>query len=484
MNQPVTIAQARLVLNEPHDCTDSNDELTIYHAVFDTLVRRVGQEFVPHLARRWDLSADARTWTFHLHPGVRFHDGTPCDADAVRQSLIRMARQDKGYTLGAPAVWRQYLGGAEISTPDAETVVIRLADPMADLLDVLEQGFIVAPSSFPAHDAGQHDRPVGSGPYRIISASADEVRATRVEGHFAGTAENAALVWRREPDPAKRLALLQSGAVQVANALDFHASKALEGSAASRHEYLSPVAIIYLLNAARGPLTDARVRRALSLALDRPKLIADVVNGAARPLLGFVSPAHFGAGSGAGAAQDLNAARALLAEAGHGDGLTLEVDCPTRLPDEAERLTAALGDQLAQIGVQLNVHLHPDREAYAHMVRRKEIRDLCVFDSSPMSTFRVLFEKIDARVKGAWWQGYHNPVVEALIDEGRVTPDRQARAAIFAKAYAELQRDPPWLTLYNPIRVIGLAGAHPGFTMPADGVIDAARLPKIGGARG
>ena len=130
------------------------------------------------------------------------------------------------------------------------------------------------------------------------------------------------------------------------------------------------------------------------------------------------------------------------------------------------------------------MHLHPDREAYAHMVRRKEIRDLCVFDSSPMSTFRVLFEKIDARVKGAWWQGYHNPVVEALIDEGRVTPDRQARAAIFAKAYAELQRDPPWLTLYNPIRVIGLAGAHPGFTMPADGVIDAARLPKIGGAHG
>ncbi len=484
MSQPVTIAQARLVLNEPHDCTDSNDELTIYHAVFDTLVRRSGRDFVAHLAARWELSEDARTWTFHLRAGVRFHDGTPCDADAVRQSLIRMAREDKGYTLGAPAVWRQYLGGAGIDVPDARTVVVRLADPMADLLDVLEQGFIVAPSSFADHDAGRHDHPVGSGPYRIVSANADEVRAERVEGHFAGAAENADLVWRREPDPARRLALLMAGEVQVANALDFHESKALADSGATRVEYLSPVAIIYLLNAARGPLADARVRRALSLALDRPKLIADVVAGAARPLMGFVSPAHFGAGSGTGAARDLAAARALMAEAGHGEGLTLDVDCPTRLPDEAERLTACLAAQLAEIGVRMTVHLHKDREAYAHMVRRKEIRDLCVFDSSPMSTFRVLFEKIDARVRGAWWQGYHNPAVEALIDRGRVTPDRAKRAAIYAEAYAELQRDPPWLTLYNPIRVIGLAGAHPDFTMPADGVIDAARLPKIGDAHG
>lgn len=484
MTQPVIIAQARLTLSEPHDCSDSNDLLTIFHAVFDTLIRRVGQGFVPHLAARWDVTADARTWTFYLRDGVQFHDGSPCDADAVRQSLVRMARADKGYTLGSPAVWRQYLGGAEINVPDARTVMVRLAEPMADLLDVLEQAFIVAPSSFPAHDAGQHDRPVGSGPYGIVSVSADEIHASRVVVHFAGTPENANLIWRREPDPARRLALLMGGHVQIANALDFHASECLDGTTASRHAYLSPVAIIYLLNAAHGPLSDARVRRALSLAVDRPALIEDVVQGAAQPLTGFVSPAHYSAGDSAGAERNLDAARALLAEAGYGDGLTLAVDCPTRLPDEAERLTACLGAQLTQIGVRLDVYLHQDREAYAHMVRRKEIRDLCVFDSSPMSTFRVLVEKIDARIKGAWWQGYHNPAVEALIDTARVTTDRSARAAILADAYAELQRDPPWLTLYNPIRVIGLAGSHPDFIMPTDGVIDVARLPKIGGSHG
>lgn len=472
------IAQARLGLNDPHDCTDASDDLPILHAVYDTLVRRVGQDFVPHLAQDWDVSEGARRWTFHLRPGVRFHDGSVCDAGAVAASLHRMAREDKGYTLGAPAVWRQYLGSARIEVADAVTLTLTLAAPMADLFDVLEQGFIVAPSAFAALDAGDHGFQIGSGPYRLTAITPDRITATRVEDHFAGLPENATMTWWRVPDPAMRLALLESGAVQVANGLDFEASRSLGGM---RHEFLSPVAIIYLLNAAKGPLSDGRVRRALSLAVDRVAIIGTVMHGAARPLRGFVSPNHFGAGLGGRVQMDRDLARALLAEAGFDGGLTLDVECPTRLPDEAERLTTVLGEQLAEVGISLNVHVHPDREAYAQMVRRKEIRDLCVFDSSPMSTYRVLHEKIDSRIKGSWWQGYANPQVEALVDRGRVTIDRAARAGLWREAYALLQDDPAWLTLYNPVRVIGLAGDHPDFRMPADGVIDVARLPKLDG---
>jgi peptide/nickel transport system substrate-binding protein len=469
------IAQARLGLHDPHDCTDASDELTILHAIYDTLIRREGQGFVPHLAQRWEVSDDARTWTFHLEPGVMFHDGTPCDAAAVAQSLARMARADKGYTLGAPAVWQQYLGGQTLTVLDAATLRVTLAAPMADLLDVLEQGFVVAPSAFASLDAGDHTAQIGSGPYRLIDINAARITATRTEGHFGPRPANARMVWQLVPDASDRLRLLQSGQVQVANGLDFAASRSL---GAMRHEFLSPVAIIYLLNAAKGPLADPRTRRALALALDRPALIDTVVGGAAQPLHGFVSPSHFGAGQ-TPAPSDRTRARQLLAEAGHADGLTLDVDCPTRLPDEAERLTAALAVQLANIGVTLRVHIHPEREDYAHMVRRKDIRDMCVFDSSPMSTYRVLHEKIDSRVAGSWWQGYANRAIEALIDQGRVTTDRAARAALWQQAYGLLQDDPAWLTLYNPVRVIGLAGDHPGFTMPADGVIDAVRLPSL-----
>ena len=470
------IAQARLGIHDPHDCTDASDELPILHAIYDTLVRRDGQGFVPHLAQRWEVSQDARVWTFHLQPGVLFHDGTSCDAGAVAQSLARMARADKGYTLGAPAVWRQFLGGAVLEVLDPMTLRVSLQAPMADLEDVLEQAFIVAPSAFAALDAGDHTMQIGSGPYRMVSVGAEAIHAVRVDSHFAGLPRNAEITWQLVPDAAQRLDLLQNGKVQVANGLDFEASRSL---GQMRHAFLSPVAIIFLLNAAKGPLADPRLRRALSLAVDRGAIVRDVMGGAARPLHGFVSPNHFGAGTGSGIVQDRDLARALLAEAGYASGLTLEVDCPTRLPDEAQRLTAALAAQLAQIGITLNIHIHPEREEYAHMVRRKEIRDMCVFDSSPMSTYRVLFEKIDARVAGSWWQGYCNRHVEALIDEGRITIDRAARAQLWQQAYALMQDDPAWLTLYNPLRVIGLAGDHPGFAMPADGVIDVARLPLL-----
>ncbi|MDW4497175.1 ABC transporter substrate-binding protein [Sulfitobacter sp. D35] len=473
------IAQARLGLPDPHDCTDAADELTVLHAIHDTLVRRVGQDFVPHLARDWRVDAGARVWTFQLQPGVRFHDGAPCDAAAVAANLERMARTDKGYTLGAPAVWRQYFGGAKLRVVDTGTLEVTLAAPMADLLDVLEQGFILSPACFSELDAGDLAAQVGSGPYHLTDVGETEITAERVAGHFSGTPENPVLTWRRVPDASERLKMLQSGAVQVANGLSFDASRVLD---AQRHEYLSPVAIIYLLNAAQGPLADARVRRALSRAVDREAIVRDVMQGAARPLNGFVSPHHFGAGQGRAQTADRDTARRLLADAGHGGGLTLEVDCPTRLPDEAEQLTAVLADQLSQVGITLDVHVHPEREDYAHMVRRKEIRDMCVFDSSPMSTYRVLYEKIDSRIAGSWWQGYANPEIEDLIDTGRVTTDRAARAELWRAAYAALQDDPAWLTLYNPLRVIGLSEDSPGFAMPADGVIDAARLPRLDAA--
>ena len=64
------IAQARLGLHDPHDCTDANDELTVLHAIYDTLVKRDGQGFVPALARDWEVSEDATVWTFTLQPDV------------------------------------------------------------------------------------------------------------------------------------------------------------------------------------------------------------------------------------------------------------------------------------------------------------------------------------------------------------------------------------------------------------------------------
>ncbi len=482
MSSPAVIVQPRLALEDPHDCTDANDMLAVFDALFDGLVR-YGKDggYVPALASSWDVTPDARNWTFRLKEGLRFHDGTPCDAAAVCQSLTRMARPDKGYTLGAPGVWHQYLGDAEIEAVDPLTVVIRLSKPIADLLDILVYGYVVAPSALDRYEAGDTSKPVGTGPYHLVSYEPGHaLHLQRFGGWHGERPANAELTFRLEPNRDTRLEMLISGQAQVANSLDFEASKALEATAKhTRVTSLVPVAIIYLFNAFKGPLTDSRVRRALNLAIDRQALIDRVVRGAAKPLTGFVSPVHFGSLPSEDLRPDQDLAKRLLAEAGFDEGLTIEVDCPTRLPDEAEALTAALAEQLAPIGVTLNVHRHTDREAYAHGVRLKQVRDMCVFDSSPLSTFRILAEKIDLRVQGSWWLGFHNAEAEDLLDAARATVDPNERAEIFEKAFRALQVDPPWLYLYNPLRVTGLSGSWPDWRMRQDCVLDVTRLPDF-----
>ena len=118
MTDPVLILQKAVDLRDPHDCTDSGDALALLDAIFDAPVRRRPDGgYAPALAERWEVSVDARTWTLHLRDGLSFHDGRPLDAAAMARSIARMQRPDVGATLGAPAVWGQYLGGATIAAP-------------------------------------------------------------------------------------------------------------------------------------------------------------------------------------------------------------------------------------------------------------------------------------------------------------------------------------------------------------------------------
>jgi len=102
MSQTLIIAQSRVSMEEPHDCTDAKDVLNIMSAFFDPLVAYDAQmNYIPALASSWEVSSDARCWTFTLRPDVTFHNGQPVDAEAVAYSLARMARPDMGVTLGA-----------------------------------------------------------------------------------------------------------------------------------------------------------------------------------------------------------------------------------------------------------------------------------------------------------------------------------------------------------------------------------------------
>jgi peptide/nickel transport system substrate-binding protein len=337
-----------------------------------------------------------------------------------------------------------YLAGACIESGRDGVVTVVTAEPMADLLDLLVEIPII-----PVQDDGAA---VGAGPYTLDQVAESEVRAVRFERYWGDWPPHGTVRWVREPDQQAQVEALLAGEVDLI--VDLPAPDRERIQASGRLQVVdtaSPTCVAFLCNAANGPCADARVRRALNLALDVEELIRAAGKEGARPLNGPLTELHLGHDPETPPyRRDLDAAQALLDESGYPHGPQLVIDVPTRLPDEAPALGELLVGQFAEIGVEAEVRSFEDRPGYAEMVRAKRIDDLCCFDSSPLSTYRMLREKLHGGVRGPWWQGYANPEADRLLNKAAATVGLPERQALYRRAYRLIHGDAPWLFLYNP----------------------------------
>jgi len=467
---PLRIQQSSVELGDPHICSDARNRLSILRTLFDALVARDDHgQFVPALATRWRVRADARTWTFALRPDVLFHNGDRlCAADVVA-SLQRACDPAIGGELGTEGVFASYLGEATVQALDDQTVRITTPQPLADLLDLLVD-IPIAPQQMLADMAGVY---VGSGPYRLVAHHPHEVVLEAFAQSWRGTPPYDRVVWRTETDAVRRVANLRAGRVDlIADVPPPDAARLAADSPAAVWRLESNLCVSFLCNAQAGPCRDRRVRRALNYALDVPRLIDAVLHGAATPLNGPLAPLHVGHDPHCSPYPfQPDTARALLDAASPSATLTLTLDVPTTIPDAAPALAHEMAAQYAEVGIHVDVQTFADRPAYAQMVKAKRIHDACCFDSSPLSTYRVLREKFHSGVAGPWWQGYHNAAVNELLDQARATPNDTARRALYRHAYRLLRADAPWIFLYRPTLCWGVRTPAQHASITSEGLI-------------
>ena len=151
--------------------------------IYETLVAYESEStaIVPQLAHSWDVSADQLTWIFHLHTDIRFHDGTPFNAQAMLFSLGRQFYVDHPFhkVEGTYKYWKD-MGMDEIvaalEAPDDSTFVIRLKEPNAPFLSNLAMNFCaaVSPTAVKKHGRDYFKNPVGTGPFRFVEWRKDE----------------------------------------------------------------------------------------------------------------------------------------------------------------------------------------------------------------------------------------------------------------------------------------------------------------------
>lgn len=466
----LTVLQSQVRLGDPHVSSDDKNSLSIIFSMYESLVSRDGSGgHRPALAESWTLEDDACAWTFTLRTPVYFHNGSTLEAQDVVASLERVCDPAMGGELGSQGVYRSYLEGAVIKALDEHTVSIVAARPLADLLDLLVKFPIVPRGTLD----GLPDSPVGSGPYRLIKAEGDLIVMKAFGEYWGGQPPVEEVHWRAEPDARRRVGALLADEADLVTDVTPEGVRTIKAAGqATVFTSDSSVCTTFMCNLWSGVCVDSRVRQALNYALDVPELIERVMEGAARLLNGPLTSLHFGCDpSTLPYPYDPKKAKALLAEAGYRDGLRLVLDVPTILPDEAPHLARCMAEHYGRVGISTEIKEFTDRPGYADMVRAKEIDDACCFDSSPLSTYRVLREKFHSGVQGPWWQGYTNPEVDALIDQAVATADNVERQNLYRRAYRLIRDDAPWIFLYSPTYTWGMGPRVRGWSAGNDGLI-------------
>jgi peptide/nickel transport system substrate-binding protein len=317
----------------------------------------------PALAESWTTSADLQTWTFHLRQGVRFHDGTPFDADAVIFQFDRLRTRDFEFyhatsAASAAAVFRYFDSWRKV---DDATVEIHTTQPYAWLLWDLAAILIPSPTAVRTYgNAAYNQHATGTGPFRMTRYVDGEImELTRNDDYWRGAAKLGRIVLYPQPEPASRLSMLQSNEVDWAEVPtpDSVQQLASEGYQISMGKY--PHGIMPRFNMFRAPFADnPALRRALNYALDREGTAA-LLNNVGYPASEYVYDGNpsFVAGN-PGYHYDPDRARQLLAEAGYAPGrLTITVAYPTggsgnMYPDV---MMQKLQADFAAIGVQTNL---------------------------------------------------------------------------------------------------------------------------------
>lgn len=470
----LTIFQRGGAFPHPHLWIEPRSLLNIRFAVFEGLVRYDADlNIVPLLAETWTVSDDAREWLFTLRKETRFHDGTPVTAADAAASILNASRKDVPGALGTDALLYAYLGKAEIEAPDERTVRISLPEPIADLPDLLAYIMIIpercigaAPETIP-----------GTGPFRFGEIEGNRYTFFRNDLYWAGCPDLEELVFVDEKDPARRVEALKNGEADIITGVDGSFTAGIEqDDDLCVAEYDTMVSVPLFLNCFSGPFADVHVRQAVNYATDVQDIIEKACGGAAIPLTGPLSRSHFGSNiHTVPYPYDTKKAWDLLAEAGYPEGLELTMYRPTVSPNESAKVARCIREQWARVGIKVHEVVQEDRERYALDVRDKKIHDLCIFDSSPVSTYRVLHEKLDSGYRGPWWQGYDSPEFNDLMAKAAVETDTDKRRQIYRQAIRTAADEACWVFLYSPVEFYGarwdVVEQFPRIFSRADGIL-------------
>ncbi|OKH36629.1 ABC transporter substrate-binding protein [[Phormidium ambiguum] IAM M-71] len=445
---------------EPGNITDGNS-LIVQQQIYERLLEfKPGTtDLQPSLATSWSVSADGKTWTFKLRPGVKFHDGTDFNAEAVKFNVERWwdAKNPNSYRNAGKSyeIWQQIFGGFKgdpnsllqnFVVVDKSTIQFILKQPFAAFPAAIGSGFFGIASPTAIKKAGANygtpnSLAVGTGPFIFKEwRTGDRVTLTKNPNYWQkDLPKTNQLVIRFVTDPAARLAQLRAGQIDFTVDLAPDQIKEIQSDPNLVAVPRPSFNVGYLaLNTSYKPLADVRVRQAIDLAINKQQIVQAFWGNLGETTPHFLPTILSWANSKTLTKTEPNPQKAkeLLTQAGYPNGFDLELwYMPVSRPyfPTPKPIAEAFAADLSAIGIRVKLNT---KDWAAYIADRKKSPGFQAFMlgwtadyGDPDSFYYPHFGPGGTVDIGGW----KNAKVLQLLNQGRATGDKAARAKIYAQ---------------------------------------------------
>ena len=397
------------------------------------------------LAETWQMKGTKLQ--FKLRKGIRFHDGTSFTSRDVLASFKRILTDKQ--SLQAPNLQNI----AEMDAPDDHTIILTLKKADANALEDINSRVIMKQST--AEKMGEADnRPIGTGPFKFTSwERSGQFVLRRNESYWGQAPKIDEVIYKAIQEDGARIAALEAGQADIISNIPPHEVARLKANPRIRVQQVQGLRPIFLvLSPAYKPLDNPKVRRAITHAIDRERIIKHILEGYAYPLSGLLSPQVFGYEPSAKAySYDPEKAKQQLTEAGFANGFEIDYYSPTgRYPKDRE-VAQVIVEQLSKVGIRANLKT-PEWSIFNTDYKNGKY-PMYLTGRGSLTDADTLFQQYFRTGMTRRTLGYSNPKLDEILELQQLTFDVRKREKLLWEAHRLILEDAPAVPLWNAMDV-------------------------------
>jgi peptide/nickel transport system substrate-binding protein len=451
--------------------SDYNSHRAAY-GIYDMLLRFKDEstEVEPGLAEKWDISENGLEYTLYLRKGIKFHDGTDFNAEAVKFNIDRQIDPNHPYHNTGEFPYAEFTWGMvdKVEVVDAYTVKFILKDRFAPFLNhlAMHPAAMASPAAIEKYGRDFSIHPVGTGPFKFVSWTPGvEVVLEKNPAYWRGAPNIDKVIYRPIIEDQSRLTELEAGGVNfIVNIPPDDLARLKADPKYTVVEQPGMHTWWVAFNHTKAPFNDVRVRQAMNYAVNKQAIVDNILKGTGTLAINPVPPVVWSYTADI-QRYDYNPEKAkqLLAEAGYPDGF----GCTFWLPESGSGMQqpvamgTAIQADLKAVGIDCKIEtfewgtylekvIVPPEQAGFDLMEMSWIGD----NGDPDNHLYILLSGEQWPPHGYNMGFYKNDKVDALLAEARVTLDKAKRTELYQQAQKLIAEDPPWILIDHEAQIV------------------------------